>query len=168
MKTNLVDPSAKRSSSIWAIRPLVPEEVYSNREEHLEYLYNAAMDAIGRRTMSSVLLGQRRMGKTEIFKRLVNTFFSDRITTKKEISHCRYPSKEVSCQILQHSFCHSPQHSWGFSTGIIFQPSFAIIDFFNRRGVFSIYKLFNGRPPLSDSSATSVSALALRRNRRKV
>ncbi|MCP4689906.1 MAG: hypothetical protein GY859_17780, partial [Desulfobacterales bacterium] len=41
----------------------------------LEYFYKAAMDAAGRRTMSTVLLGQRRMGKTEIFKRVVNRLF---------------------------------------------------------------------------------------------
>ena len=64
-----------KKNSRWAIRPLVPEEVYTNREEHLEYLYNAALNAIGRRTMSTVLLGQRRMGKTEIFKRVVNRLF---------------------------------------------------------------------------------------------
>ncbi len=63
---------AKKKNSRWAIRPLAPEEVYTNREEYLEYLYNAAIDATGRRTMSTVLLGQRRMGKTEIFKRVVN------------------------------------------------------------------------------------------------
>jgi hypothetical protein len=61
--------------SRWAIRPLVSEDVYTNREEHLEYLYNAAIDAATRRTMSTVLLGQRRMGKTEIFKRVVNRLF---------------------------------------------------------------------------------------------
>ncbi|MCD4786677.1 MAG: hypothetical protein K8R09_00485 [Desulfobacterales bacterium] len=66
---------AEKKNSRWAIRPLVSEEVYTNREEHLEYLYNAALEAIGRRTMSTVLLGQRRMGKTEIFKRVVNTLF---------------------------------------------------------------------------------------------
>jgi len=59
----------------WAIRPLVPEEVYTDRQEYLDYLHKAALNAIGRRTMSTVLLGQRRMGKTEIFKRVVNRLF---------------------------------------------------------------------------------------------
>ena len=59
----------------WIVRPIVPEEVYTDREEFLEYFYNAALAAAGRRTMSTVLLGQRRMGKTEIFKRVVNRLF---------------------------------------------------------------------------------------------
>ena len=59
----------------WAIRPITPEPVYTDREEHLEYLYRSALKAITRRSMSTVLLGQRRMGKTEIFKRVVNRLF---------------------------------------------------------------------------------------------
>ncbi|MEI6261967.1 MAG: hypothetical protein WCR46_18955 [Deltaproteobacteria bacterium] len=59
----------------YAIRPIVPETVYTNRNEHLNYLYQAALNAIERRSMSVVLLGQRRMGKTEIFKRVVNRLF---------------------------------------------------------------------------------------------
>ena len=61
----------------WAIRPITPEPVYTDREEHLEYLYRSALKAITRRSMSTVLLGQRRMGKTEIFKRVVNRLFFD-------------------------------------------------------------------------------------------
>jgi len=75
MKTKNNNLSAKNTASQWAIRPLVPNAVYTDREEHLEYLYKAAISAIGRRTMSTVLLGQRRMGKTEIFKRVVNRLF---------------------------------------------------------------------------------------------
>ena len=67
----------RQRGSQWAIRPLVPEAVYTDREEYLDYLYKAALEAIGRRTMSTVLLGQRRMGKTEIFKRVVNRLFFD-------------------------------------------------------------------------------------------
>jgi Cdc6-like AAA superfamily ATPase len=59
----------------YAIRPIVPETVYTNRNEHLNYLYQAALNAIERRSMSVVLLGRRRMGKTEIFKRVVNRLF---------------------------------------------------------------------------------------------
>ncbi|QTA86318.1 hypothetical protein [Desulfonema magnum] len=62
-------------NSRWIIRPIVPEEVYTDREEFLEYFHNAALAAAKRRTMSTVLLGQRRMGKTEIFKRVVNRLF---------------------------------------------------------------------------------------------
>ncbi|RKZ45656.1 MAG: hypothetical protein DRR08_33970 [Candidatus Parabeggiatoa sp. nov. 2] len=59
----------------WAIETLVPEEVYTDRQEFLDYLYQAALKARTRRTGSTVLLGQRRMGKTEIFKRVVNRLF---------------------------------------------------------------------------------------------
>ncbi len=59
----------------WVVKQLVPEEVYTDREEFLDYFYEAALDAAHRRTMSTVLLGQRRMGKTEIFKRVVNRLF---------------------------------------------------------------------------------------------
>ncbi|MBS3779627.1 MAG: hypothetical protein KGY41_04490 [Desulfovermiculus sp.] len=67
---NRIDSQAK-----WAIRPLVAAEVYTDRQEHIDYLYAAALKAITRRSMSTVLLGQRRMGKTEIFKRVVNRLF---------------------------------------------------------------------------------------------
>lgn len=56
----------------WAIKPQVPAEVYTDRQEYLDSFYHAALEAMNRRTMSTVLLGQRRMGKTEIFKRVVN------------------------------------------------------------------------------------------------
>ncbi|HLC16278.1 MAG TPA: hypothetical protein VJL89_08645 [Thermodesulfovibrionia bacterium] len=59
----------------FVVRPLVPEEVYTDRKEFIDYFYNAALEAAGRRTMSTVLLGHRRMGKTEIFKRVVNRLF---------------------------------------------------------------------------------------------
>jgi hypothetical protein len=56
-------------------RPIVPETIYTNRNEPLNYLYQAALNAIERRSMSVVLLGRRRMGKTKIFKRVVNRLF---------------------------------------------------------------------------------------------
>jgi hypothetical protein len=59
----------------WAIETLVPEEVYTDRQEFLDYLYKTALKAKTRRTGSTVLLGQRRMGKTELFKRVVNRLF---------------------------------------------------------------------------------------------
>ncbi len=58
-----------------AIKTLVPEPVYTDRQEFIDHYYNYALEAIERRAMSSVLLGQRRMGKTEIFKRVVNRLF---------------------------------------------------------------------------------------------
>jgi len=59
----------------WAIETLVAEEIYTDRQEYLDYLFKAALKAKTRRTGSTVLLGQRRMGKTEIFKRVVNRLF---------------------------------------------------------------------------------------------
>jgi len=69
-------PRSKGSAAPpWVVKPLVPEEVYTDRIKLLDYFYEAALHAAGRRTMSTVLLGQRRMGKTEIFKRVVNRLF---------------------------------------------------------------------------------------------
>ncbi len=59
----------------WAIEPLVPEEIYTDRKEFIDSFYRDALRAKSRRTISTVLLGQRRMGKTEIFKRVVNRLF---------------------------------------------------------------------------------------------
>jgi hypothetical protein len=59
----------------WVVRPLTPEPLYTDRQEHLDYLYQTALKAITRRAWSTVLLGQRRLGKTEIFKRVVNRLF---------------------------------------------------------------------------------------------
>ncbi len=70
-----MNTSANRTMPPWAVRPVTPEEVYTDRAEHLEYLYEYALKAITRRAMSTVLLGRRRMGKTEIFKRVVNRLF---------------------------------------------------------------------------------------------
>jgi hypothetical protein len=51
----------------------------TDRKKHLEYLYKAAIKAIGRRTMLTVLLEKRRMeDKTKIFKRVVNRLFFER------------------------------------------------------------------------------------------
>ncbi|KPA17681.1 ATPase domain protein, prokaryote domain protein [Candidatus Magnetomorum sp. HK-1] len=66
-----------------AIETLVPEEVYTDRKYHIDYFFNAALKAITRRTMSTVLLGQRRMGKTEIFKRVVNHLFFNQNNNEK-------------------------------------------------------------------------------------
>jgi hypothetical protein len=53
----------------------VPDEIYTDRSEFLDYFYTTALKAATRRTMSTVLLGRRRMGKTEIFRRVVNRLF---------------------------------------------------------------------------------------------
>ncbi len=66
---------SSKKDSPWVVKPLVPEEVYTDRAEFLDWFYGAALKAVARRTSSTVLLGQRRMGKTEIFKRVVNRLF---------------------------------------------------------------------------------------------
>ena len=42
MKTKENNFSDKSTDTRWAIRPLVPREVYTDREEHLECLYKSA------------------------------------------------------------------------------------------------------------------------------
>ncbi len=61
----------------WPVRPLTPEDVYTDRQEYLDYFYDAALCATERRARSVVLLGRRRMGKTEIFRRVVNRLFRE-------------------------------------------------------------------------------------------
>ena len=61
--------------NIQPIATIVPDEIYTDRQEFIDLFYKLAINASGRRSMSSVLLGQRRMGKTEIFKRVVNKLF---------------------------------------------------------------------------------------------
>ncbi|KPA10126.1 ATPase domain protein, prokaryote domain protein [Candidatus Magnetomorum sp. HK-1] len=76
------------------IETLVPEEVYTDRKDHIEYFYKASIKAITRRTMSTVLLGQRRMGKTEIFKRVVNRLFFDQQNKEKTVIPVYYQFPE--------------------------------------------------------------------------
>jgi len=108
MNTSNEQLVAEKKNSNWAIRSLVPEEVYTDREEHLEYLYHAAINAIGRRTMSTVLLGQRRMGKTEIFKRVVNRLFfkQDHLDPKAVVP-------------VYYSFKDEPLDRWEFAIGYV-------------------------------------------------
>ncbi len=108
MKSDNADTYVKGANSPWAIPPLVPKEVYTDREEHLEYFYNAAMAAIGRRTMSTVLLGQRRMGKTEIFKRVVNRLFFEQ---DHRDSNAVVP--------VYYSFKDEPLDRWEFAIGYV-------------------------------------------------
>ena len=66
---------ARKNNTPWVVKSSVPEEVYTDRTEFLEYFYHEALEAAHRRTIFTVLLGQRRMGKTDIFKRVVNRLF---------------------------------------------------------------------------------------------
>ncbi|MEM7535201.1 MAG: hypothetical protein AAF639_23695 [Chloroflexota bacterium] len=59
----------------WIIRLQVPDEVFTDRDEHLTYLYEYALKTASGRAMSTVLMGRRRMGKTEIFRRVANRLF---------------------------------------------------------------------------------------------
>ena len=59
----------------WIIRPQVPDEVFTDRDEHLNYFYKYALKTASGRAMSTVLMGRRRMGKTEIFRRVANRLF---------------------------------------------------------------------------------------------
>jgi len=96
----------KETDPGWAIRELVPKAVYTDREEHLDYLYKAAIKATGRRTMSTVLLGQRRMGKTEIFKRVVNRLF---------FGQDKYRDKDASVVPVYYNFKDTVVDRWDFS-----------------------------------------------------
>ncbi len=84
-----------KTNNKWVVKTAVSEEVYTDREEFLDYFYKAALDAAGRRTMSTVLLGQRRMGKTEIFKWVVNRLFFDQ-DPKDPDSEGRRPGPEIA------------------------------------------------------------------------
>ncbi|HLC16350.1 MAG TPA: hypothetical protein VJL89_09005, partial [Thermodesulfovibrionia bacterium] len=77
MKKKGNDSSTRKRRTVpdWVVKPLVPEEVYTDRQEFIDSFYKAALEAAHRRTWSKVLLGKRRMGKTEIFKRVVNRLF---------------------------------------------------------------------------------------------
>jgi hypothetical protein len=77
------------------IETLVPDKVYTDRKDHINYFYNAAIKAITRRTMSTVLLGQRRMGKTEIFKRVVNQLYSNQNQNEKVVIPVYYQFPDV-------------------------------------------------------------------------
>ena len=59
----------------FAIKTLVSDEIFTDRQYFLDLFYNEALKATTRRSSSMVLLGQRLMGKTEIFKRVVNRLF---------------------------------------------------------------------------------------------
>ncbi len=53
----------QHSQPKYAIRPIVPETVYTNRNEPLNYLYQTALNAIERRSMSVVLFRAAAYGK---------------------------------------------------------------------------------------------------------
>lgn len=150
----------------WAVRPIVPEEVYTNRKEHLDYLYKAAIGAIGRRTMSTVLLGQRRMGKTEIFKRVVNRLFFEQ-------DH-RDPDAVVP---VYYSFRDEVMDRWEFATEYVenflrWYAAFRLRDvgILDRRtvSVDDLPDLMKSRMEVSDYLAGGIKLLGLMRKREGV
>ncbi|KPA14163.1 ATPase domain protein, prokaryote domain protein [Candidatus Magnetomorum sp. HK-1] len=73
------------SSSKPLLETTVQDSVYTDRQEFLDYFYKSAISAIEKKSMSTALLGQRRMGKTEIFKRVVNHLFISQNHESKQI-----------------------------------------------------------------------------------
>jgi len=57
------------------VLPVLTDEIFTNREELLEHLKFRALNTRFQRTTSFALLGHRRVGKTEVLKRLYNTLF---------------------------------------------------------------------------------------------
>ena len=55
----------------YVFAPSCPEELFTDREEELERLYRMGVNAALRRTYGTALIGLRRLGKTELFKRVV-------------------------------------------------------------------------------------------------
>ena len=104
----MTDIAARFPATPWVIKPLVQDEVYTDRAEFLEYFYQAALNAATRRTMSTGLLGRRRMGKTEIFRRVVNRLFFE-----------QDPGDPKAVVPVYYSFSDSVQDRWEFSLGYL-------------------------------------------------
>ncbi|MEM7538218.1 MAG: hypothetical protein AAF639_38985, partial [Chloroflexota bacterium] len=88
----------------WIIRPDVPDEIYTDRTEFLDYFYQSALRAADRRSISTVLLGQRRMGKTEIFRRVANRLFFE-----------QDPKNPKAVVPVYYTFRDVPLDRWEFS-----------------------------------------------------
>jgi hypothetical protein len=46
-----------KTNNKWIIKPGIPEEIYTDRDHHLTYFYNAALRTASRRASSTVFLG---------------------------------------------------------------------------------------------------------------
>ena len=89
----------KSSQTPWIVEPIVPEPVYTDRQEFLDFFHKAALNAARRLTQSTVMLGQRRMGKTEIFKRVVNRLFFEQDPESPDAVvpvYFSFPDKQMS------------------------------------------------------------------------
>ncbi len=60
--------------------PSCPDELFTDRDAEMELLYRLAMDAARRRTYGTALIGLRRLGKTELFKRVHARLFFEQET----------------------------------------------------------------------------------------
>ncbi len=58
----------------WIIKT-IDDDIFTDREYWLDFLYNYHIHAIKKRGMSAAFLGLRRLGKTELFKRVYNMLF---------------------------------------------------------------------------------------------
>lgn len=65
----------KMSKVKWLFRPSCPDELFTDREDWLKFLYQQAVDAKKLRTTSTALIGLRRLGKTELFRRVHTKLF---------------------------------------------------------------------------------------------
>ena len=87
------------SQTSWIVEPVVPEPIYTDRQEFLDFFHKAALNAARRLTQSTVMLGQRRMGKTEIFKRVVNRLFFEQDPAAPDAVvpvYFSFPDKQMS------------------------------------------------------------------------
>jgi hypothetical protein len=96
--------SMTQAATPWVIKPLVADEIYTDRQEFLDFFYNEARRAATRRSMSTVLLGRRRMGKTEIFKRTVNRLFFE-----------QDPLDPLAAAPVYYSFPERGEDEWRFA-----------------------------------------------------
>jgi len=88
----------------YIIKNIIPDAIYTDRHEFIDYFYNAAIKSITRRTKSLVLVGQRRMGKTEIFKRVINKLYSEQ------------GKNDIGCiKAVYYSFRDTPMDKWEFA-----------------------------------------------------
>ncbi|KPA17865.1 ATPase domain protein, prokaryote domain protein [Candidatus Magnetomorum sp. HK-1] len=66
----------------FAVKQMVPDQIFTDRQPFIDHFYKLALNAIDQKTSSTVLLGHRRMGKTEIFRRVVNRLFFEQDVNK--------------------------------------------------------------------------------------
>ena len=79
------------------IKQMVPDQIFTDRKSFIEHFFKLARNAVHQRSNSTVLLGHRRMGKTEIFKRVVNRLFFEQSSSDPNCIPVYYEfPKEIS------------------------------------------------------------------------